>query len=157
VRRPSRRQRSPCRLPGRLHDGKTALDTFADHESIAWQPKANNAAATWPKHHLRWVDWSLPVSIAGEECAMNRQRPGVGTVRDQRDHRRPDAPCGVSQPGMVAERPGWLQAQAARNEVGLDQRAVRRRCKLPNAERGLHSHGVTIPVLFFGSSIRHTT
>src|SRR5688500_11062358 len=57
---------------------------------------------------------------------------------------------------MVAERPRWLPAQATRNEVGLDPRAVRRCCGLPNAERCLHSHCVGIGMLYFCSSRRHT-
>ena len=73
---------------------------------------------------------------------MDCERRAVGAVRHQRDHRRPDAARGMLEAGMEAQRIGRRKMQPARGEIGLDRRSARRRCGLPDGERGFAPLGV---------------
>ena len=139
---PGGRKRRPGRMAGRLHGGEAGLDAFADHQHVARLGKAHRAATAGAEHHLLRIDRRLAAAVAGEEGAVDRQRRSVRAARHQRHHRRPDAARGMLQTGMEAQRVGRRQIDAARGEIGLDQRSLCRLGGLPDGERGLAALGV---------------
>src|SRR5271167_1914103 len=62
---------------------------------------------------------------------------------------------GMFQPGMEAKRPWRWKMQAARDEIGLDQRAACRRRGVPDGERSLAALGLVEFPLTIGSDTRH--
>ena len=146
ARRPGGRKRRPGRMAGRLHGGEAGLDAFADHQHVAGLGEAHRAATARAEHHLRGSTGALPPPSRARKVRWMASGVAVRAVRHQRHHRRPDAARGMFQPGMEAERRRRWKMQAARDEIGLDQRADRRRAsrQMPNAR------GVRAPSSLFG-------
>ena len=139
---PGSRKRSPCGRPVACMAARQ-VRSLPDHQHSPGSASARRRPA-WAEHHLLPARSAPSPAVAREECAVDRQRRSVRAVCHQRHHRRPDAARGMLQAGMEAKRVGWRQVDAARGEIGLDQRSLCRLGGLPDGNRDLAAPGVVL-------------